>query len=117
MFNNTPKHLIQASKKPFASFIAVALLLAGICGGVARAQLAGTGAIAGTVQDPTGAVVAGAIVTATNTNTNVTTRRTTTGAGDYNITPLLPGPYVVSVEAKGFEGYKQQNITVNALET
>jgi hypothetical protein len=106
-----------ASAKLFFSLIAIILSVAGICGGVARAQLAGTGAISGTVQDPTGAVVAGATVTATNTDTNVPTVRPTTGAGDYNITPLIPGNYTLTVAAKGFEGYKQENITVNALET
>jgi len=103
--------------KFFNILIAIALTIAGISGGVARAQLGGTGAISGTVQDPTGAVVAKATVTATNTDTNVPTTRTTTGAGDFNITPLIPGNYTVTVTATGFEGYKQESITVNALET
>jgi hypothetical protein len=33
------------------------------------------------------------------------------------ITPLLPGPYTVTVAAPGFEGYKQENVTVDALAT
>lgn len=101
----------------FQILLATVLSITGIAGGVAHAQLAGTGAIAGTVQDPTGAVVSGAKVTATDTDTNVQTTRTTTGAGDYNITPLLPGPYVITVAAKGFESFKQEKITVNALAT
>ncbi len=118
MFVNTFKHLSRAASPKFlANFIAVAVVIAGLFGGVARAQLAGTGAIAGTVQDPTGAVVAKATITATNTDTNVATTRTTTGAGDYNITPLLPGNYTVVVAAPGFEGYKQENVTVDALAT
>jgi Carboxypeptidase regulatory-like domain len=118
MFNqSTTPQPGTAPAKFFSLLIAIVLSIAGISGGVARAQLAGTGAIAGTVQDPTGAVVGAAKVTATNTNTNVSTVRTTTGAGDYNITPLIPGPYIVTVEAKGFESYKQENITVDALAT
>ena len=118
MLNDTSKHLLRASSaKLLASLIAVVLVIAGLFGGVARAQLAGTGAIAGSVQDPSGAVVAKATITATNTDTNVSTTRTTTGAGDYNITPLLPGPYTVTVAAPGFEGYKQENVTVDALAT
>jgi hypothetical protein len=97
--------------------MAFALMIAGVTGRVAHAQMSGTGAISGVVQDPTGAVVPAAKVTATDTDTNVSTTRTTTGAGDYDITPLIPGPYTITVEAKGFEGYKQENITVNALET
>ncbi|MGA7339129.1 MAG: TonB-dependent receptor [Terracidiphilus sp.] len=84
---------------------------------VARAQMAGTGAISGTVTDATGAVVGHATVTATETTTNVKTVRTTTGAGDYSITPLIPGEYTVSVTATGFRTFVQENVTVNALET
>jgi hypothetical protein len=93
------------------------VLLFALCGASSWAQLAGTGAISGTVQDPTGAVVANATVTATNVDTNVQTVRTTTSAGDYNVTPLQPGNYIVTVMAKGFEGFKQENIVVNALAT
>src|SRR5580658_10271150 len=67
----------------------------------AHAQLTGTGAISGTVTDSTGAVVGNATVTAMSVDTNENTIRTTTGAGDYNITPLLPGKYIIPVEAFG----------------
>jgi hypothetical protein len=98
-------------------FIAFLLAIAGIAGTMAQAQLSGTGAISGTVQDPTGAVIANAMVTATDVDTNVQTVRTTTSAGDYNITPLTPGKYTVTVAAQGFQGFKQENITVDALVT
>jgi hypothetical protein len=84
---------------------------------VAKAQMAGTGAISGTVTDPTGAVIAKAMVIATAVDTNVNTTRITTTAGDYNITPLLPGVYAVTVTAAGFEKYQQKNVTVDALQT
>lgn len=118
MYGTITKQLSRTGSQRFVvGLMALALVLAWVAGSVAHAQLAGTGAISGTVQDPTGAVVSGATVTATATNTNVTTTRTTTKSGDYNITPLLPGAYTVSVTAPGFQGYEQQNITVNALET
>jgi Carboxypeptidase regulatory-like domain len=98
-------------------FVVLLLAVTGIAGSVARAQISGTGAISGTVQDPSGAVIANAIVTATNVGTNVQTVRTTTKAGDYNVTPLLPGTYIVTVAAQGFEGYKQENVVVDALVT
>jgi Carboxypeptidase regulatory-like domain len=98
-------------------FIAFLLAVAGIAGSMARAQISGTGAISGTVTDPTGAVIANAIVTVTNVDTNENTVRPTTKAGDYNITPLIPGTYTLVVTAQGFEGYKQENITVDALTT
>jgi hypothetical protein len=83
----------------------------------ALAQMAGYGAIAGTVTDQSGAVIKGAAVTATLVSQNAKTVRSTTGAGDYNITPLTPGDYTVTVSSKGFETFVQENVTVNALET
>jgi hypothetical protein len=118
MFKMTFKQPSSAVSRTIRYTLTAMLLAAAtLAGNMARAQLAGTGAIAGTVQDPTGAVVAGATVTATNVDTNVATSRTATGAGDYNISPLIPGKYSVTVKASGFEGYNQENITVNALET
>src|ERR1035437_4992626 len=99
----------KCSNHGFWSFLAgskwlVLLVLVAVASIGAKAQLAGTGAISGTVQDPTGAVVVNATVTATNVDTNVQTTRKSTKAGDYNITPLIPGTYMVSVAAAGFEG-------------
>jgi hypothetical protein len=93
------------------------LVLAATAALVARAQLVGTGAIAGTVTDSTGAVVSSATVTVTSVDTNENTVRTTTGAGDFNVTPLTPGMYTVTVTASGFRTFVQENVTVNALET
>ena len=50
------------------------------------------GRILGTVFDQTGAVIAGAKVTVTNTATNVSRQLTTTSAGDYVAPNLGPGP-------------------------
>ncbi|HEV2493860.1 MAG TPA: carboxypeptidase regulatory-like domain-containing protein [Terriglobia bacterium] len=61
-----------------------------------------TGAIIGTVTDPTGAVVPNAQITATNTATGAS-RTTQTGAnGSYTVSQLEPGEYKVSVSASGF---------------
>lgn len=83
----------------------------------ANAQMAGTGAISGTVTDPTGAVIPNATITVVAADTNQATVRQSTSAGDYDVTPLPPGNYTVTVAAPGFETFVQQNITVNALET
>ncbi|WP_263376671.1 carboxypeptidase regulatory-like domain-containing protein [Granulicella aggregans] len=61
-----------------------------------------TGDIVGTVTDPSGAVVAGAKVTATNVATNVATSATTNQDGVYSIRFLQIGTYKVSVTSKGF---------------
>jgi hypothetical protein len=83
----------------------------------ATAQLSGTGAISGTVTDTTGAVIPNAAITVTSVATGENTVRTSTGSGDYNVTPLTPGGYTVTVTASGFRTFVQQNVTVNALET
>lgn len=87
-----------------------------LCAGSAWAQL-GAGSIQGTVTDPSGAVVPGATITAVNTANNQKTIRKSTSAGLYNLSPLSAGNYTVSVEAKGFQRLRQENVTVNALET
>jgi len=98
-------------------WLAMVVLVIVVASLSAIAQLAGTGGITGRVQDPGGALVAGATVTAVNVDTNVKSVRTTTSDGDYNITPLTPGTYMLVVSASGFEGYTQESITVNALST
>ena len=81
------------------------------------AQIGGKGAIEGTVVDPTGAVVSGAVVTAKNVGTSVATTRTTTSSGYFVLSPLDPGGYTVSVAATGFEGFIQEHITLDAIQT
>ncbi len=87
-----------------------------LCAGPATAQLAGKGEIKGVITDSSGAVVPGAVVTATSTTTGVKVSRTTSNSGDYELSPLNPDIYRVSVTAKGFQTLNQENVHVNALE-
>jgi len=59
--------------------------------------------LSGTVTDPSGAIVPDAKVTITNDATKVSTTATTSSAGTYSVTGLVPGVYTVKVEAKGFQ--------------
>ena len=68
----------------------------------AYGQGGAAGTILGTVTDATGAVIANAKVTITNTGTDVSRTALTTGAGDYSVPDLAPGPYRVDVEVAGF---------------
>jgi hypothetical protein len=70
------------------------------------------GGIQGTITDPSGAAVAKATVTATNTDTGVATTHITSGTGTYSIQPLQVGTYNVEVTAKGFQRLLQENINV-----
>ena len=117
MFRNSQNSKAALRFPRALACLAVLVTFALVMTGAAYAQLAGTGSITGTVQDPSGAVVGNATVTATNVNTNVVTTRTTTKSGDYNVSGLIPGTYTVSVTSAGFEGYKQENVTVDALNT
>ena len=69
-----------------------------------------SGTINGYVYDTSNAVIAGAQVTVTNTETGVATARTTDDTGRYIVTNLPPGNYSVSVEATGFRRFVQENI-------
>src|SRR5579862_1586392 len=62
-----------------------------------------TGSIQGTVTDPSGAVVGGARVTITNKATAQSTATTTSSSGTYASGALIPGDYVVKIEARGFK--------------
>jgi hypothetical protein len=62
--------------------------------------------INGTVTDLSGAVVAGAHVTATNTATGVTASAVTSSAGTFTLVGLSPGEYSVAVEGSGFKTTK-----------
>jgi len=63
----------------------------------------GAGSIQGTVTDPTGAVVSGAGITITNKATGQIIRSSSSSAGVYTSGSLVPGNYVVRVEAPGFK--------------
>lgn len=79
---------------------------------LAQSQL-GTGAISGTVIDPSGLVVAGATVTITNTGTGLTRTVTSSGAGTFTAPVLPPGEYFVRVEKAGFSTLERKGLIVN----
>ena len=101
-----------------AFYVSFLLLLFALFAGssLARAQLAGKGELKGTVTDPSGAVVPNATVTAVQTTTGQSITRTTNSSGLYDISPLDPGIYTVTVEAQGFRKQTQGDVHVNALE-
>ncbi|KAA6461925.1 TonB-dependent receptor [Acidobacteria bacterium AB60] len=78
------------------------LLLLSI-GASAFGQAGATGAILGTVTDPSGAVVPKAKITITNTATRVPFETFSSSAGDYDAPALNPGTYTVTAEAAGFQ--------------
>ena len=80
--------------------------------------------VRGVVHDQTNAVVPGAAVTLTNTNTNAARSSKTNEAGVYVFPGVTPGPYRVIVESSGMQKYEgaltvqvQQDVTVDPVLT
>src|SRR5438552_1985858 len=107
------KDMPRVASKLFLIALAVLVLL-----GQMFAQGGATGAITGTVQDPSGAVVAGAEVRIVNQDTGVLTRTTKTdGNGSFTATLLPVGTYTLSVTSPGFQEAKFTDIAVRITET
>src|ERR1700760_4611730 len=73
-----------------------------------NAQTSG-GSIAGSISDPSGAVIPNATIEATNQQTNVKSTTTSSGAGVFKFPNLALGPYSVVVSAAGFATQKSTN--------
>src|SRR5256885_2221546 len=76
-----------------------------------------TGAIPGTVPDPSGAAVRAATVRAENTATGKKASATTSDTGFYRLVNLSPGQYKLAVEAQGFKTSERPAVVSIALIT
>jgi len=74
----------------------------------AGAQSTSTGTLVGTVADSSGAVVAGATVTATDPSTKAARTVTTNDAGRFILVDVTPGAYDLSITKQGFSTTKSQ---------
>jgi len=95
-------------------FVAV-LFLASL--GMGSAQTAGTGALTGTVTDPSGATVPNVTVTATNTGNGQARTAQTGSDGSFTISLLPPGAYKVRFSAPGFKTSDVGPVNVAVTET
>jgi len=94
------------------------LILMLSCAWLAFAQGGATGAISGTVQDASGAVVSGAKVRVLSDATGQQVRELTTDeAGIFTVTLLPVGNYTVEVNAPGFAPSKFTGVSVSITET
>jgi hypothetical protein len=98
--------------------LTLALITLFLCPLLARAQ--GLGSIVGTLMDSTGAAVASAQVTATETATGLSREATSNSDGYFVLSSLNPADYSLSVAAPGFRTERQavtlladQTMTVN----
>src|ERR1700677_2940639 len=72
-----------------------------------------TASISGTVTDPSGAIVAGATVTATNVATAVPPTQTTNASGYSSFQSLPLGTYTIDVSQTGFKEYAQTGLVLD----
>jgi hypothetical protein len=73
-----------------------------------------SGQISGFVRDPSGAIIQGANVVATNEGTKEPHRSVTNSDGYYVFPQLLVGAYSINVEARGFKRYVKTGISLDA---
>ena len=76
-----------------------------------------TASIRGSVSDPSGAIVQAATVTAKQVETGLTRVVTTDHQGEYVLVELPIGHYQLEVQAKGFQTYVQQGISLDVNQT
>jgi hypothetical protein len=81
--------------------------------GVRVAWAGVSGTVSGVVRDPSGAVLPGVQVQATNTATGVVTTVVTDGQGFYSFQALLVGTYDLGVKNPGFKAYLQSGLVLN----
>ncbi|HYX29150.1 MAG TPA: carboxypeptidase-like regulatory domain-containing protein, partial [Pyrinomonadaceae bacterium] len=76
-----------------------------------------TGNLTGTVNDPSGAVVAGATITVVNDETKAERSTVTKSDGTFDVQTLTPGTYTITVDAKGFKKAVSREIVVSVAVT
>jgi hypothetical protein len=102
---------MKAFPKLIGCFLAVLALCICIPG---RLSAQGFGSINGTVTDASGAVIAGADVTATQVGTGVSSTTTTGGQGNFVFNTLSPSVYNITATRAGFEVYTQKGVELRA---
>jgi outer membrane receptor protein involved in Fe transport len=94
--------------------ISLIIFLALVCGRFLYGQGITTGSISGVVEDPTGAIVPGAIVTARQPETNRLFTAETTFAGTFSLRALPIGSYDVAIESPHYRSFHSQGLEVSS---
>jgi len=75
-----------------------------------------TGSMVGKATDPSGAVVPGVAIKATNQATSFSREATTGVSGEYVLSLLPVGHYTITAQKEGFDPYRLSNVVVNVNE-
>lgn len=94
-------------------FLILAGLLVAALTGVRPLAAQAIGEIVGTVNDPSGAIVPNAKITAVEASTGLTRSTVSTAEGTYTLPQLPVGSYDVSVQAAGFKPASAPKITLD----
>jgi hypothetical protein len=91
--------------------LVLALLLGGVPYRPVFAQV--NASVTGTVIDPSGALIPGVEVSATNVNTGIVNTSLTNEAGSYQLPSLQPGTYKVTASLPGFQTQTYENVQLS----
>lgn len=94
----------------------VAAILFGSLGAVTAVAQFSSG-VEGTVHDSTGALLAGATVTVTDSRLGVSKMTTTSQSGYFRIDSIAASTYSVQIQMNGFETWKEPSLTLQVGET
>jgi Carboxypeptidase regulatory-like domain/TonB-dependent Receptor Plug Domain len=83
----------------------------------AVAQSTGSATLRGTVKDPQGAIIRGAVVTLVNERTKDERSAKSSEDGTYTFAAVAPGVYTMKAEASGFKTSQQANLTIETSGT
>jgi hypothetical protein len=73
--------------------------------------------LSGIVSDPSGAVIPGATIRVTNTNTQVTITAVTNSTGYYIVGNLIPGRYTIAAQKEGFKTATRPDLTLQVAQS
>ena len=101
----------------YHAFIALVMCMLLTTCGLLCAQTGGTGAIGGTITDPSAAILGGAAVKITDIATGDTRSARTNDRGAFLVTLLQPGQYTLEVTKEGFKLASSPDVKVVVAET
>jgi Carboxypeptidase regulatory-like domain/TonB dependent receptor-like, beta-barrel len=113
---NAPIHDLSVGK-PASAFLRLFFILTLAFGSSSTLWSQAIGSIIGTVADPSGAVIAGATVTATNVDNQLSKKVVTGNSGEFTLSNLAVGKYNVTAEATGFTTTHVEGLTLDVSQT
>ena len=108
------KQIVSPCRGAFLAFVSYLLVTA--CG-LLSAQTGGTGAISGTITDPTAAMLGGAQVKVTDVASGYTRTSQSNEQGLYLVSLLPPGRYALEITKPGFKAASSSDVQVIVAET